>query len=63
MSVHLGLAPTQIARTLTHSTMLNQLLVGGARLWEAEPIPRDATLHPVGTARFFAALLARDARP
>jgi len=59
----LGLRPAQITRSLTHSTTLDQLLAEGARLWEAELIPREATLRPTGTARFFAALLARYSPP
>ncbi len=55
----IGLSADQVADTWVRPVGLDRLLAEGARLWEASPIPRDVVLRPLGTARFFAAWLAR----
>ncbi len=55
-----SLSEAQIRQTAEGEATLGRLLDDGARLWEREPIPREAKLIPVGTAWALSRLLALD---
>jgi|Deesub1362B_J571_1020462.scaffolds.fasta_scaffold02898_5 8-oxo-dGTP pyrophosphatase MutT (NUDIX family) len=57
MPAIIGLSEEQVLRTARQPMRLDNLLAEGAKLWEAQPIPRQALLEPGGTAKFFAMLL------
>ncbi|HAL61255.1 MAG TPA: hypothetical protein DCP08_02485 [Chloroflexi bacterium] len=56
----ISLSEAQIRQTAEGEVTLGNLLDDGARLWEKEPIAREAKLTPVGTAWALSRLLAQE---
>ena len=56
----ISLSEAQIRQTAEGEARLGNLLDDGARLWEKEPIAREAKLTPVGTAWALSRLLAQE---
>jgi len=56
----ISLSEAQIRKTAEGGVTLGNLLDEGARLWEREPMPREAKLMSVGTTWALSRLLAQD---
>jgi len=57
MQAILALSEAQLRQAANQPLRLDELLRGGARLWEVETIPRSARLHPAGSALWYLKLL------
>jgi 8-oxo-dGTP pyrophosphatase MutT (NUDIX family) len=57
MPAILALNEGQLRRAAAEPVALDDLLAGGATIWETVPIPRSVRLHPGGSAEWYVVLL------
>jgi 8-oxo-dGTP pyrophosphatase MutT (NUDIX family) len=57
MPAILALSEAQLRRAAAQPISLEELLAGGAAIWEASTIPRSIRLYPGGSAQWYVALL------
>lgn len=57
MPAILALDGAQLRQTASAPILLGTLLDGGARIWEAGPVPRRTLMAPLGTAQWYVAWL------